>query len=397
MWLTELPRMALVVLVLGIRPALGAAAAINAPPAQGDAGKEEGARTVDFIMAGLRNEREKFRSGDCRFDGSIELVSPKRPEMNLSGPMKGKLSIKGEKVRFEVSRPGWVVDPNTIRTSAPNKKESLATAKMMKGTMTKLFADDSEKLTFWRSDQPLTTISKSGKTDRKLSDYTDIRVITLYDPISLRKCRTMSEILDIFFKEGYGYSTMNKAAKKAKDGRWELAWEGRFENIVTRSTLIVNESRGYTPEEFRCESKFDGAPVQAPDWFLEWVNRTRWDQIGGAWVPVHHEYRQVMGPMAQYSEAYIYDYHWDSVNQDVPDDVFTYTKLDVPKTVAIQDVSTGETEWIREFPTPTAAAPVSFWSTWTGMTVLAAALILGITGVGAFVLRSRKGPRNARS
>lgn len=396
MWFTVLPRMALIVLVLGIHVDVGEADAIIAAPAQGDAGREEGARTVDFIMAGLRNEREKFKSGECRFDGSLAFVFPKQPESSFSGPMKGRLAIEGDKLRFDLTKPSYVVDPSTIRTSA-KKTEGRATAKMMKGTLTKLFADNLEKLTFWRSDNPLMTITRSGKEDRKLSEYTDIRVITLYDPISLRKCRTMAEILDIFFKAGYGYSTMNKAAKKGKDGRWELTWDSKVKNEATKYTLIVNEARGYTPEEFRCESKLDGAPAPAADWFLEWINQTRWDQIGGVWVPVHHEHRQVLGPMSAYSETYIYDYHWDSVNQDVPDDVFTYTKLDVPKTVAIQDVSTGETEWIREFPAPASAAPVSFWGTWTGMTVLAAALILGITGVGAFVLRGRKRPRNARS
>jgi hypothetical protein len=195
----------------------------------------------------------------------------------------------------------------------------------------------------------------------------------------------MSGMFDVFKN---GYAKMKKTAKKREDGRWELAWEAKNEKILTKSTLIVNEARGYTPEEFRCESKVDGAPGRAADWFLQWENRTRWDQIGGAWVPVHHEHRQVLSPMAQYSETYIYDYHWDSVNQDVDDDVFTYTKLTVPTTVAIEDVSSGETEWIREFPT-TEPAPVSFWSTWTGLAVVVVTLILAIAAVGVLLARGR--------
>jgi len=317
-------------------------------------------------MAGVRAEREKFRSGDCRFDGSMELVSPKQPETNLSGPMKGRLAIEGERVRFEISKPGMVVDPKSIRTSAAKKKESRATAKTTKGTLTRLFADNLEKLTFWRSDQPLMTITRSGKKDRKLSGYADVRAATLYDPFSLDACRTMAEVFDIFKT---GYAKMNRAAKKTNNGQWELTWKSQYDQEIIKYTMIVDEARGYTPEEFRCETRFVDVRAPSREWFLEWKNQTRWDQIGGTWVPVHHEHRQVLSPVSQYSESYIYDYHWESVNQDVSDDLFTYTKLDVPKTVAIQDVSTGETEWIREFPTPAAAAPVSFWSTWTGMTV----------------------------
>lgn len=400
---------ALVVLVLGIHPIFDMGAATGAAYVQEGVGREEGAKAIDSIMARMRSEREKFRSGECSFDGSMEVISRKQPKSNLSGPIRGKLSFDGDKTRFEETRPHWFADSAAIKTSKANAASNVVTAeiqkdgpvKVKKGALTKAFADNQEKAVFWRSDQPLMVIVRSGNAnDRGLTDYVDVQAAILYDPISLSKRQTKAKIYDVFLKKGY--ADMKKAARKREDGRWELSWESAFDNIITKYTLIVNEPRGWTAEEFRCESKVDGAPPRAPDWFLEWVNLTRWDQIDGIWAPVHHE-RRIMNPKAERSTTYIYNYHWTSVNQPVNDEVFTYKALDVPTTVAIQDTSSGDTDWIRKFPATTPGAetapepepePASFWRSRAGWTAAAVVLIVGVAA-GAILLRGRNRPETA--
>ena len=107
------------------------------------------AAAFDFILAGMKKERYKLLSGVCRFTGALVAQIDARPEENLNGPVEGLLAVDAGKTRYDMTRPGWVVDPKSVQLTKGTNK---ATATTMKGTLTTMYADDGTQATFYHSD-----------------------------------------------------------------------------------------------------------------------------------------------------------------------------------------------------------------------------------------------------
>ncbi|MCA9014132.1 MAG: hypothetical protein KDA77_02260 [Planctomycetaceae bacterium] len=166
----------------------------NVSPEQDDA-----AARTKFCLSGIREHCESLKSGLATYQGSLNVEIRGEPENNLSGPVSGILAFDGSKIRFDVTRPGWTVDSDNIEHPSGDKTMGTATAKMKKGTLTKMFSDDGSKIAIWQSFQPLISIAKASSfPDRRVTEYIDYRCPPLFDVLSVDRGYSLDQILNQF-------------------------------------------------------------------------------------------------------------------------------------------------------------------------------------------------------
>ncbi len=114
--------------------------------------------------------------------------------------------------------------------------------------------------------------------------------------------------------------------------------------------LSIDVEADFTPLEFRCESAPVARAMDPEAWFLEWRIVTKWEPREGVWVPARYEFAIPLSPVSNTHLQKNIEYHWKTVNQPIDSDLFSYRTFDVPAKVGIQDVSSGETKWIKPLP-----------------------------------------------
>lgn len=314
---------------------------------------------IRFALTGMQEEMSRLTSGVCHFTGKFESRISGAPEKNLTGATQGLIAIEGGKVRFDITRPGWIIDPTTIRSAddpdTPGRVGNV-TAKTKKGILTKRFADDGIRVTVWNSNQPMIAIAQTRDfPDVRSTGYIDIRGITLFDRLSINKGLSLDQIFDNFSEH---YSKLEQSIEKIDESKWILNWLVSDEMGSTKWSLTVDIESGFMPQVYQCES----APVkdvnQDDKWILEWRNKTEWKQVNGAWVPVFHEFYTPSSPFSKIVERTIFHLAWENVNAEIDDQLFTYKTFEVPDDVAIQDASGSDTVWIKPFPGSSPPAAV---------------------------------------
>jgi hypothetical protein len=303
--------------------------------------KSSDAEAFEFVVSGMREERSKLVSGVCRMQGTFFFQHEEQPEKNLKGPLEAFAAFDKRKVRYDVTRPDFVVDPSTIQSSPESNR---VTAERTRGRSTRRFADDGTRVAGWHSDNPLVAISQAKDyTDRRATEYVDIRGITLYDTLSINRGYTLGQVFD---RLG---SYVKGQVATVDDSTWVLSKTIRSdEQWVTKFSLTVDVASGFTPTSFKCQS----APVNEVDepdsWVLEWENSTDWSQINGVWVPTHHETSVVSGPFSRVTHQKVLDFYWEFVNEPVDENLFNYTTFEIPDDVAIADFSGGAARGTRQ-------------------------------------------------
>lgn len=96
-----------------------------------------------------------------------------------------------------------------------------------------------------------------------------------------------------------------------------------------------------------------------------------------------------MGPHSGIGEEMSLDLNWELINQPVDENVFSYLTFDVPDDVAIQDTSSGETIWIREFPSIDGEATPSDDSSPAIASAFLAVVTIALLSVAALLWRKK--------
>ena len=328
---------------------------------------------VDFCLNGVIESATKLRSGNATIKGTLRSNFLNQPENNFSGPVEGRVAYDGKKVRYDISRPGWVVEKASIVTDLGSAK-----AKMIKGQITKRFSSDGEKVTIWNSDQPLIAIGRLGDfTDQRTTEHFDFRCPTVFDPLSIGRGWSLEFILNRFKTEFLPNPTVVDV-----NGIWTITWTGQDSTDAVRWLLFVDTKKDFVPTKYLCES----AKVKDMAWVKEWEVVSEWAQISKVWVPIHTSRTIFPCPTSTVDEEISLDLEWSSVNESVDPDTFTYKSFEVPDEIGIQDSSNGEVIWIKDLPRvqveegfkPLDSSRRS-WLT----TLVASALLIAVLVVGA--------------
>tara|TARA_R100001132_G_scaffold26509_1_gene28346 strand:+ start:2989 stop:4131 length:1143 start_codon:yes stop_codon:yes gene_type:complete len=351
---------------------------------------EVAAARVKFCLSGIREHSQRLKSGLATYQGSLDVEIRAQPEKNLSGPVSGTLAFDGSKVRFDVTRPGWTVDSDSIEHPSDDKTVRNATAKMNQGTLTKMFSNDGSKIAIWQSFQPLIAIAKASSfPDRRVTEYIDYRCPTLFDIFSVNRGYSLDQMLDKLDPDN---ALSVVSVEKESETIWNLIWTytDLEHDEATRCILTVDVQQDFSPTKFLCESTRLQNVKDDSSWIPEWENTTTWKEVSEVWVPVHVERKLFMGPYSGTDEVFTVDLEWKSVNEPIADDVFTYADFDVPDNIAIQDTSSGETVWIKPLPANKRQTERPLSSNYsTTKTILILVNLLCLLLIGVWYLRKR--------
>lgn len=300
-----------------------------------------------YALTKLKEARSQLVSGKCKITGTVNTTYLKEPKGEIAGPVTILMAFDygGNRIRFDLSRPGWVVDYSTLQTLSTN--QGAASAKQKIGTLTKKFADDGERVSFWHSDNVLCSVSPNINADlRATSEYFDLRAAGLHEPHTFKGNKPFEAIFD----EALALTKFSRTIE-AGEQRWII--ERSAETPLNRMKWILelDPNKAFAPIRHRLENTL--LKKDPPETIVSWEFNVDWDQREGVWVPLR--YRQ-LATNESYIESFDYAFEWLEVNQPQPKERFSYVDFNLPDYVGIIDTTSGESIYLKE-PKPHPDTP----------------------------------------
>jgi hypothetical protein len=261
--------------------------------------------------------------------------------------VKGFIAFDRDKLRYDISRPDWIVDPASITQSNRGAaQDGQVTSRTIKGILTKRFANDGTRATVWVSGEPLIAISQAHEMPNVIrGDYFDIRCPTIFDRLAMNKGLTLDQVFGNFTEH---LAKFSQQVEHPDAATWLLIWTAEHSDGKTTWSLALDVEKAFVPKQFKCETvRRQNKPGTK---ILEWEISADWLLRDGVWVPEHYAYHQFVGPFSGVDEKKTLDFKWEQVNQAVDPQLFNYQTFQVSDEVAVQDVSSGTPVWIKPLP-----------------------------------------------
>jgi hypothetical protein len=277
------------------------------------------------MMSVLRN---KLNSGIVVIVGvaSTHYSHPDDMHVDVDGAYRVEQAFdhKRKLWRFDISRPGAVVDRETIRMG----QGSSVTAKSKIGTLRKKFAIKNDRATFWWADNSVCTISPSSDADSINHDSFDVRAFGLYGPVEMRRQHTLAYMLDHWTKlEKIATVTTRDNLKIIQ---FHPKCEGELKYIIE---IHVDIQNGFTPI-YHSGSRQNNPREQ---WYKEYEYRIQWESINDIYVPIQYNFKSQSHPTKYFIEKIDAKLQWSNINQLNNDSLFDYTTFDLPEHIGISE------------------------------------------------------------
>jgi hypothetical protein len=224
-----------------------------------------------------------------------------------------------------------------------------------------------------------------------LSYPLDARAMGFLDNVSFEAGRTLDELGAVLPGQLVSHVERQADGKMRLTTPFDIIPDTDFDD--SKRLIYIDVQNGHTPVRLELhEERYRRRGLDGPSQLAE----VSWIVVNGVWVP-----RRFLSKLANITsdgkvmeQTYEYDFEWESVNEAVPDDLFTYkTFQGLPKGTPVYDVRDGrkKIETIG-MPPPAALAPPSGISSRLWL-VAANLIVLAILAVGAYVRFRRQRQR----
>jgi hypothetical protein len=317
---------------------------------------EEPKKTFSFTMAGMRKERLALRNGVCRINGQYTCRGFSNPSANMEGTIEIFLAFDQDKVRFDIKRPGLIVDESTLESDPKNP--GLALFKSKKGTVEQKYCKNSKKTAFWTvGQQEIAIWANTGSPPPNALGFFDVRALGLYHCLALERQENFGKLI-----EGWESAKTLSDVDRSDSQLWVILWTMQDEAMMGEWRIWVDVQHGFTPVRFEVRER---PPSGSGPWWVVQKSKTKWTGVDGVWVPVHHEFSVTPQPLpgkSAWRRDTSFDIVWEKVNNQIDPALFDYNSFDAPSTVGVVDSSGGRSIVIKQYqvPPPAGSAPTPF-------------------------------------
>lgn len=366
--------------------AVGMLLGIGHPTARGQTAPSR-PELLDYLVSGMKTEREKLRSGIVRARGEKSRVD------NETVPIQGQIELFAA---FDYSTRSFRFDrsePNFVNRFVLGKTEKLVSSGVER-TEEKFIKVPGQSIS-WQSDATTRApiLIDRERVEQRLARLPfDIRAVglllwsdmTRYDLDGLVEAyrdpsQEIVEVAEVPGEAGI-YRVVSKVGKR-KD---------------MKRVLEIDTNKGFSPRKLEV---FQPISYQKPD---EWSPQpsqsgaSEWERKADTWVP--KSWKVMSRQQGRFEDRLAYTFTWEAVNQAVPKGLFSYADFKAPPGTLVLDQRTGRQIVVDRIGGVPADVPASrvpshapgVWKAW----VLAGNAALLCAAIGVILWRrsaSRKG------
>jgi hypothetical protein len=283
-----------------------------------------------FVLAAMKAERLKVRSGVCRIKGTFRVTDPSNPWGTIEGPLEILVAFEGDKLRFDRTQPGWVMN----RQTKPSQLQRVFGWKppvVRRGTEKHHFCDNGHKAVYWNEDHDTLSILPSAVDSQRRIGYLgffEVRGLGLHRHPLWQKQLRLPELFEVL-----GKRLDHPVVHRDRTDCWSIQSESSDEFSESKESLTVDVSRGFIPIEFSLSQRKrrQGEPWHPVQWMA-----TRWEQRGEVWLPTHHSSRISLSANSKRVE-WEASLTWEKLNEPIDPTLFDYKSFNVSEWVWIMD------------------------------------------------------------
>ena len=293
---------------------------------------------LKFLLRGLKNEREKLRSGVFRVRGTKHVATNIDGEKALDGDVSMLVAFDYDAARLRFDRTEPFREPWTEKTFGMPRRAKVLTITYCRTQDFVAIADPRRgvKLDLWPSDHELRSSQKDVVFDVRSLGIGYWRHFT--GGSDFRSVYADAERL------------LNREIKVTQEspGRYRV---GRQNGDMSRVTLWIDEGHGFSPLRNVLEMK--KVPKASEPWPVDpvFVSEVSWKCMSGVWVPVTLDIEsrdsiinvgKRISKEGEADQSYTLTFDWEAVNKPVPDKYFQYEDMPVEKGRPILDHRAGK-------------------------------------------------------
>jgi hypothetical protein len=296
----------------------------------------------DRLFAGMDADRQKLRNGHAIITGTAATKFSKNLE-----PVIGDYRVvtafdhDRERWRFDIDRPGDVIDYSKIATDSQNHSTGL----MKTGNQRKRYALNGKMGTYWDGNNSICVSAKSDDTKTVSHESYDVRALGLYYPISWARHESYSQVMS------YWKSMRRLPNMTQKNQMMIIVWNGANpEGGKYRTTMHIDVENGMTPVYLMSEKRDKPLPNE---WLVEHEYKVSWKKINDVYVPTEFHLYYIgrsydsAGPK-HFTDTIDAKIEWKNVNNLRGDSLFNYTTFGLPDHVGIAEVTNAGMKYTRQ-------------------------------------------------
>jgi hypothetical protein len=259
---------------------------------------------AEFALTGLKDSFDPLRTGEYRARGKVEdCISEEELGTTLEVEFHCWFDFDAQKVRMD-------------RTDKSDSEDEVAVYK---------FSRTPDGNLFWNSRGRNLAIKRpepANKNSKSFQPVFDVRAMGFCDHANL----------STDFQRAFAWFLSEPAKEASVDSgqAYQLKWHRK--GTPYAKTMWLDGARGFVP--IRYEEK---GPLEAEP---RLVTQMTWSEVAGVPVPDSFQFTQRIGGKRRVT--YHLAFEWESVNQDIPDEVFTWESFELPVGAYVKDLRLGQ-------------------------------------------------------